>query len=96
MMARLKTCMTPKVEEPLVVDVRTREECAGGMYPGSINIPLDEVPTRIAEFGSKSRKITVYCASGGRSSYAQQILMTQGYSNVENGGGIMHMMMRGK
>ena len=80
--------------EPLIVDVRTREEFAGGAYPGAINIPLDEVQNRVNEFGAKDRKITLYCASGGRSSYASQILSSFGYTNLENGGGLMHMMMR--
>lgn len=81
-------------KEPLIVDVRTREEFAGGAYPGAINIPLDEVQNRVNEFGAKDRKITLYCASGGRSSYAAQILTSFGYTNLENGGGLMHMMMR--
>jgi rhodanese-related sulfurtransferase len=35
----------------------------------------------------------VYCATGARSAYAQQVLMQLGYTNVRNGGGIMQMMM---
>ena len=79
--------------EPLVVDVRTTGEFRGGAYPGAINIPLDELQTRVQELGSKSREITLYCASGARSAYGQRILMQMGFSNVKNGGGIMHMMM---
>lgn len=79
--------------EPLVVDVRTAEEFHGGAYPGAVNIPLDELQMRLDEMGSKSREITLYCASGARSAYGQRILQQMGYSKVKNGGGIMHMMM---
>lgn len=77
---------------PLVVDVRTPEEFYGGAYPGAINIPLDELHMRIDELGHKSREITLYCASGARSAYAQRGLMQMGFTNVKNGGGIMQMM----
>lgn len=77
---------------PLVVDVRTPEEFYGGAFPGAINIPLDELHMRIDELGHKSREITLYCASGARSAYAQRGLMQMGFTNVKNGGGIMQMM----
>jgi len=79
---------------PLVVDVRTPGEFHGGAYPGAINIPLDELQARLDELGNKDREITLYCASGARSAYAQRMLMQLGYSKVQNGGGLMHMMMR--
>jgi NADPH-dependent 2,4-dienoyl-CoA reductase/sulfur reductase-like enzyme/rhodanese-related sulfurtransferase len=78
--------------EPLVVDVRTTEEFQMGAYPNAINIPLDELSSRMAELGSKSREITLYCASGARSGYGQRMLQQSGFTNVSNGGGIMHMM----
>ncbi|MFA6402514.1 MAG: FAD-dependent oxidoreductase [Salinivirgaceae bacterium] len=79
--------------EPLVIDVRTPQEFRGGAYPGAINIELDELPEQIHQLGDLNREITVYCASGARSSYAQRFLMQNGYKNVRNGGGIMQMMM---
>lgn len=79
---------------PLVVDVRTSGEFHGGAYPDAINIPLDELQSRLDELGSKDREITLYCASGARSAYAQRMLMQLGYSNVKNGGGLMQMMMK--
>lgn len=79
---------------PLVVDVRTPGEFHGGAYPGAINIPLDELQSRLDELGSKDREITLYCASGARSAYAQRMLMQLGYNKVQNGGGLMHMMMK--
>jgi len=97
MMARLKTEEKPSVtDKPLIVDVRTRQEFSGGAFPGAINIPLDEIQNHIDEFGSLSRDITLYCASGARSSYAQSYLVKSGFTNVKNGGGLMQMMMRNK
>ena len=78
--------------EPIIVDVRTPGEFRGGAYPGAINIPLDDLQTRIGELGSKSRDITLYCASGARSAYGQRVLAQLGFTNVTNGGGIMQMM----
>ncbi len=79
---------------PVVIDVRTPEEFETGAYPDAVNIPLDELPSRIGSLGSLDREIVVYCASGARSAYAQKILMQAGYSDVENGGGLMEMMYR--
>lgn len=79
---------------PIVVDVRTPEEFQSGAYPGAVNIPLDELQARIGELGNKTRDITLYCASGARSAYAQRALAQMGFTNVKNGGGIMQMMMR--
>jgi NADPH-dependent 2,4-dienoyl-CoA reductase/sulfur reductase-like enzyme/rhodanese-related sulfurtransferase len=94
MMMQLEKQMKTKQEEPLVVDVRTREEFAGGAYPGAVNIPLDELPHRVNELGSENRPITLYCASGGRSGYALRMLQQMGFTNAENAGGISQMMQR--
>jgi len=78
---------------PLIVDVRTVAEFRTGAYPDAVNIPLDDLMHRRAEFGSDlNREIVVYCASGGRSAYAQRQLMQFGYINVKNGGGLSSMM----
>ena len=94
MMARRNTkpAAASSSNEPVIVDVRTPGEFRGGAYPGAINIPLDDMQMRIGELGSKSRDITLYCASGARSAYGQRILMQMGFTNVKNGGGIMQMM----
>lgn len=98
MMAQVKqeTSTTTNSNEPVVVDVRTSEEFMGGAYPYAINIPMDELAARMEELGEKDREITLYCASGARSAYAQRYLQQMGFSNVSNGGGLMHMMMRRK
>ncbi len=87
---------TPKDElKRLVIDVRTPGEFSGGAFPEAVNIPLDDIMTGKGDFGSDlNREIIVYCASGARSAYAQQVLNQKGYTNVTNGGGISAMMMR--
>lgn len=78
---------------PVVIDVRTASEYAMGAVPGAVNIPLDELSARIDEIGSRDRDIVVYCASGARSGYARRMLRKLGFTHVENGGGLMDMMV---
>lgn len=91
-----KEVSTAKVNDnaPIVIDVRTVQEFKTGAFPGAVNIPLDELPRHVNELGDKSRNITLYCASGARSAYGQRVLQQFGFTNVKNGGGLMHMMMQ--
>lgn len=69
----------------LYVDVRTPQEYAEGSVNGAVNIPLDQVQSRIAEFQGKD-EVVVFCRSGNRSSQAKAILEKNGIKNVTNGG----------
>jgi len=68
-----------------IVDVRTPGEYAGGNAPGSINIPLHQVPDRLSEFRTMPQPIVLCCASGSRSGQATHWLRAQGV-DCENGG----------
>ncbi len=100
MMAQARSTSQPKQEtkpvsnEPLVVDVRTRGEFMSGAFPGAVNIDLDQLAAKANELGDKGREIVLYCASGARSAYGVRMLQQMGFTNVKNGGGLMHMMMR--
>ncbi|MFP4267200.1 MAG: FAD-dependent oxidoreductase [Spirochaetaceae bacterium] len=83
-------------EGPLVVDVRTPMEFSAGAYPDAVNIPLDELTSRTEDLGNKDREITLYCATGARSSYGQRVLTQMGFTNVINGGGLHDMMSKKK
>jgi NADPH-dependent 2,4-dienoyl-CoA reductase/sulfur reductase-like enzyme/rhodanese-related sulfurtransferase len=77
----------------LVVDVRTPGEFMTGAFPEAVNIPLDDIMSGKGDLGENTdREIIVYCASGARSAYAQQVLQQRGFTNVRNGGGIAAMM----
>ncbi|MCI0184687.1 FAD-dependent oxidoreductase [Sulfoacidibacillus ferrooxidans] len=66
-----------------IVDVRRPDETAKGMLPHAINIPLDELRTRIAELDPQKPTI-LYCRSGQRSYFAHQILKGHGFTQVQN------------
>lgn len=69
-----------------VIDVRTPAEFSGGNVAQSINIPLQELQSRIEELKEIKGEIILCCASGGRSHMATQMLRQQGFDNVHNGG----------
>jgi len=75
----------------VIVDVRSPDEFADGFYPGAKNIPVNVLPNRLAEVGPKDKPVVVYCASGGRSAVAQQILKAHGFADVTNAGGLEDM-----
>lgn len=72
----------------LLIDVRTKEEYAQGHLPKAKNIPMDE-KEKILGLAKKEDPIILYCRSGHRSGIVQQYLKEQGYTNVENAGGIL-------
>lgn len=69
-------------EMPVVVDVRTSVEAAAGAVPGTVNIPLGELRSRLDEL-PRDREIWVHCGVGQRSYYASRILRQHGF-NVRN------------
>jgi phage shock protein E len=74
-----------------IIDVRSPEEFNEEAYPNAVNIPVDQIQSRISEFGEKTKPIIVYCASGARSAYAARILKNAGYTDVVNAGGLFDM-----
>lgn len=73
----------------LILDVRTEEEFVTGHIKDAINIPLDELESRINELQNKQETILVYCKSGRRSIIACEILDAYNYTNVYNIGGVV-------
>ena len=67
------------------VDVRSAAEFASGSAPGSINIPLPELGSRLAEL-PKDRDVVLCCASGSRSGMAKMMLKSKGFAKVHNAG----------
>ena len=73
----------------VLLDVRGADEYRSGHIQGSINVPLDRVPTLLAQKApDKDKRIFVYCLSGARSNQAASWMVQNGYKNVTNIGGI--------
>lgn len=69
-----------------IVDVRTKGEYQSGHIKGSINIPLNTLSSNLAKL-KKEKPVITCCASGMRSAQAKNILQSQGFKEVYNGGG---------
>lgn len=67
----------------MIIDSRTKEEYDFGHIEGAINIPVDEIRSRLNEM-PRDKKIIVYCAVGLRGYIASRILMQHGYNDVYN------------
>ena len=74
----------------VILDTRTQEEFEEGHIPGAILIPYDEVMEKAEGIlTDKEQLILVYCRSGRRSKLAAADLVTLGYTNIQEFGGII-------
>ena len=73
-------------QKPFVLDVREPEEFHSGTIPGAVNIPLDQLRSRLKELPSE-REIWVTCKVGQRAYYACRILEQHGIHAKNLSGG---------
>jgi rhodanese-related sulfurtransferase len=66
-----------------IVDVRNESEFKLGSVSGAQNIPVVQLPNRLAELDA-SRPTVVYCAGGYRSSIASSLLKRAGFVDVSD------------
>ena len=66
---------------PIVVDVRSEAEHAGGHIAGALNIPLTHLDERIGEIPA-GRSVAVHCEGGYRSAIAASLLQKLGRRDV--------------
>jgi rhodanese-related sulfurtransferase len=71
------------IDNPLWLDVRTKEEFLTGSIPQAVNIPLDELRERISEL-PRDRHLVVFCRVGFRAYMACRILQQSGFGQVSN------------
>lgn len=70
---------------PLLLDVRSAREFEGGHIPGSVNIPHDQLASRIGEIAMhRERGVIVYCERGGRAAKAAAILQDEGFASIQH------------
>lgn len=81
---------TEKVSEYLkngavVIDVRTPAEFADGHAEGSVNIPLNNIASKIDDIKNYKKPIITCCRSGARSGNAANILNNNGVDAINGG-----------
>lgn len=74
----------------VILDVRSKGEYQGGHIKGSINISVDTLSNNLSKL-KKDKAIITCCASGMRSAAAKNILKSNGFTEVHNGGGWMSL-----
>ena len=86
----------PFARGALLLDVRSPEEvAAGGMMPGALHVPVQELPAHVpslvaaadARHGAHT-PILVYCRLGRRAAQAVEFLRGVGFRNACNLGGV--------
>lgn len=76
-------------QDVVILDVRTESEYNSGHIPQAILLPDYEIKDRAEQvIPDKDKKILVYCRSGNRSKNAAKELISIGYKNVYDFGGI--------
>jgi len=72
-----------------LIDVREPHEFQIGRIPGSVLIPLGDLPKKLGELDQNANYV-MHCKMGGRSAKAVELLRQNGFKNVQNmTGGIL-------
>jgi rhodanese-related sulfurtransferase len=80
----------------VLLDVRTPAEHAAGALPGSVLIPVQELPERLSELKPfQGKQLIVYCRSGNRSARATALLREHGFNAWNMSGGILEWQRKG-
>jgi len=80
-------------QPPVVLDVREKWELEAARLPGTVDIPMMEIPQRLAEL-PRDRDIVVMCHGGVRSLKVAHYLVEHGFSQVANLTGGIHAWAR--
>ncbi len=93
----LKAINEDKLDQCLLLDVRSEEEFRGGHIAGASNLPHDSISADNVDELQNYQKVIVYCHMGGRAGIAQQILNNLGLNNVVciNENGMAHWFEQG-
>jgi len=65
----------------VILDVRTASEYEDGHIEGAVNIPVQELSSRLDELSNED-ELLVYCRTGNRSAQAVDILQDVGFTKI--------------
>lgn len=78
-----KTREATKDEKVQFIDVRTVDEYKGGYAEKAVNLPLDELESKLSEL-KKDQPVYVICQTGRRSQIASETLKENGFTDIYN------------
>jgi rhodanese-related sulfurtransferase len=82
---QLLEALTASNNNIVLLDVRSKDEYNEGHVAGAINISHNEIKDNIALLTQyKKSKVVVYCRSGRRAAFAQNILSENGFTNLHH------------
>lgn len=76
-------------DEVTLLDVRQPAEYEEAHLPGALLIPMGDLDDRLDEL-DRDKPVVVYCAIGGRSRVAAQLMSGKGFTNLYNMSGGIH------
>ena len=80
------TADADRARRPFVIDVRMPTEFAAGHLPDAVNVPVDELRSRLNEL-PRDRRLVTYCQVGQRGYLALRILRQTGFDAANLSGG---------
>lgn len=72
----------------MYVDVREDDERAAGHVSGALHLPVWDIQAGQIQTLPKDKPLIIYCRSGRRSAIAIDILRSQWFTNLIDGGGM--------
>ncbi len=70
----------------VVIDVRTPGEFASGHAKGAVNMPLDDLDSKVVTIKKYKKPVILCCASGMRSGRAMALLTSKGITDLHDAG----------
>ena len=81
--SQLKSRLAQAGDQPILLDVRESWEYNLCALPGSVHIPMGQIPARLADI-PQGRPLIVVCHHGMRSYQVAEFLLARGFSDVAN------------
>jgi len=78
-----KELETARASGAFLLDTRTRDEFALGTIPGAVNIPNEELRSRLSEI-PRDRMVVAFCGVGLRGYLAERVLRQRGWTDIAN------------
>lgn len=83
-----------KLNNPKIIDIRSKDEYIMGTIPTSINIPSIKLDVSPEKYINKHDTYYIFCNNGKRSKVLNEKLNIQGYQTVNIVGGYYNYLLR--